>query len=339
MNLTITEEKKLSRPDILFSLARVPDSSRVFYGSSDGGVYHVDLAAEKPEPAALEGPHRHRPGGYITGLALADGGRRLISGAYDRQLIWWDTATLQPVHSVPEAHGKWIRKVVASPDGSLVASVADDMVCRLWRAATGEPVAELRGHAVETPHHYPSMLFTCAFSPDGARLATADKTGHIIIWDIAARRQITTLDASCMYTWDPKQRRHSIGGVRSLAFSPDGTTLAVGGIGQIGNIDHLGASARFRLFQWEKGETLAEIESSEYKGLVEHLAYHPSGDWLLGCGGDHGGFAILIDPATRKIAYEGKAPFHVHDFSLTDTADGFIAAGHGGLAIKKIATA
>ena len=167
MNLTITEEKKLSRPDILFSLARVPDSSRVFYGSSDGGVYHVDLAAEKPEPAALEGPHRHRPGGYITGLALADGGRRLISGAYDRQLIWWDTATLQPVHSVPEAHGKWIRKVVASPDGKIVASVADDMVCRLWDGLTGKPLGELQGHEAETPHQYPSMLFTCAFNASG----------------------------------------------------------------------------------------------------------------------------------------------------------------------------
>ena len=337
---TIKEEKKFSRQDILFSLARVPGTSQVYCGSSDGGIYFADLGAEKPEPVALDGGEvRHRPGGYVTGLALAADQSRLVSGAYDRQLIWWDTAMRKPVHAVGDAHAKWIRKVTVSPDGRLVASVADDMVCRLWDGYTGALVCELRGHEVETPHHYPSMLFTCAFSADGSRLATADKVGRVVVWDVAARRAMATLDASCMYTWDPKQRRHSIGGVRSLAFSPDGRMLAAGGIGQIGNIDHLGASARFRLFDWEKGETLAEIESPEFKGLVEQLAFHPRGHWLLGCGGDHGGFAILIDPATRKIAYEGKAPFHVHDFALTESCDRVIVAGHNGMAVKSIATA
>jgi hypothetical protein len=157
-----------------------------------------------------------------------------------------------------------------------------------------------------------------------------------VIWDVAARKAVTTLDASCMYTWDPKQRRHSIGGVRALAFSHDGCQLAAGGIGQIGNIDHLGGGARFRLFDWEKGETLAEIESSATKGIVQQLAFHPQGHWLLGCGGDNAGFAILIDPATRKIAYEGKAPFHIHDFVLTESSDHVIVAGHNGLAVKSI---
>lgn len=340
LSLTIKEEKKLSRPDIFFSLARVPGTHQVYCGSSDGSVYFTDLQAEKPEPIVLDGGAvRHRPGGYVTGLALAADQSRLVSGAYDRQLIWWDAASRKPVHAVANAHAKWIRKVVASPDGKLIASVADDMVCRLWDGYSGALLAELRGHEAETPHHYPSMLFTCAFSADGSRLATADKTGRLVVWDVPSQQSIATLDASCMYTWDPKQRRHSIGGVRSLAFSPDGRMLAAGGIGQIGNIDHLGANARFRLFDWEKGETLAEIESPEFKGLVERLAFHPQGQWLLGCGGDHGGFAIVIDPATRKIAYEGKAPFHVHDFALTESSDRIIVAGHNGLAVKQVAAA
>jgi WD40 repeat protein len=336
-SFTIKEEKKLSRQDIHFSLARVPGTSQVYSGSSDGGIYFTDLAVEKPEALALDGGEvRHRPGGYVTGLALAADHSRLVSGSYDKQLIWWDVATRKPVHAVATAHAKWIRKVVASPDGKLVASVADDMVCRLWDGLTGKPLGELQGHDAETPHQYPSMLFTCALNADGSRLATADKVGRIVIWDVAARKAITTLDASCMYTWDPKQRRHSIGGVRALAFSPDGRQLAAGGIGQIGNIDHLAAGARVRIFDWEKGETLAEIESSATKGIVQRLAFHPQGQWLLGCGGDNAGFAILIDPATRKIAYEGKAPFHVHDFVVNEAADRVIVAGHNGLAVTSI---
>ena len=34
-----------------------------------------------------------------------------------------------------------------------------------------------------------------------------------------------------MYTWDEVQRLRSIGGIRSLAFSTDQQTLAVGGMG------------------------------------------------------------------------------------------------------------
>jgi hypothetical protein len=113
--------------------------------------------------------------------------------------------------------------------------------------------------------------------------------------------------------------------------------LAAGGIGQIGNIDHLGAGARVRIFDWDKGETLAEIESSATKGIVQRLDFHPQSKWLLAYGGDNAGFAILIEPTTRKIAYEGKAPFHVHDFVVNEAADRVIVAGHNGLAVTSIA--
>ena len=193
---------------------------------------------------------------YVTGLALA--GTTLVSGGYDGRLIWWDIETRSQVRAV-DAHAKWIRNVAASPDGSIVASVADDMVCRLWDAATGKLLHELRGHAEQTPHHFPSMLFACAFSPDGRHLATGDKVGHIVVWDVESGSRSATLEAPVMYTWDPVQRRHSIGGIRSLAFSPDGKQLAVGGIGKIGNIDHLDGKARVEVFDWQKGERHARV--------------------------------------------------------------------------------
>ena len=57
-----------------------------------------------------------------------------------------------------------------------------------------------------------------------------------------------TVEAPTMYTWDPTARIHSTGGVRSLAFSPDGSMLVVGGTGKVGNIDHLDAKARIEVF-------------------------------------------------------------------------------------------
>src|SRR5206468_112674 len=101
-----------------------------------------------------------------------------------------------------DAHVKWIRKVVASPDGSRVASVADDMVAKVWDAGAGKLIHELKGHKPQTPNDFPSMLYACSFSADGKRLATGDKVGHAIVWDVESGKQIAAVDAPVMYTWD-----------------------------------------------------------------------------------------------------------------------------------------
>ena len=155
------------------------------------------------------------------------------------------------------------------------------MVCKLWDARSGELIKELKGHEKNTPNNYPSMLFCAKFSPDGSKLATADKPGNILIWDVKKGEQIGVCRSPGMYTWDPKARRHSIGGIRSLVFSPDGKTLTAGGIAKIGNIDHLGSKARLEVFDWEKGESLHVIEAG-LKGLVEHMravAFGAPGKW------------------------------------------------------------
>ncbi|SRR5579871_2497406 len=317
--------KDISIPSIAFALARVPGSNRLLFGGSDFKVYDLDLSASKPEPKAL-GEHQS----YVTGLAVS--GKTAVSGGYDGRLIWWDLEARKQIRTI-EAHTKWIRKVAISPDGKVVASTGDDMVCRLWDAADGKLLHQLRGHAEKTPHHYPSMLFVCEFSPDGRFVATADKVGHIAIWDTASGKQVKTLEAPGMYTWDPVQRKHSIGGIRSLAFSPDGKYLACGGIGKISNIDHLDGKARIEIFDWQKGEKIHEHADNKFKGLVEHLAFHPKGDWLLGGGGANDGFFLFFDLKSKKAIRQEKAAMHVRSFVLDEKAETLYAAGHGRIQI------
>ena len=83
------------------------------------------------------------------------------------------------------------------------------------------------------------------------------KVGHVAIWDLATAAKVGEVETPIMYTWDPRQRRHSIGGIRSLAFSPDSKQLAIGGIGKIGNIDHLGV---YRLVRVDP-QTLERVDS------------------------------------------------------------------------------
>jgi WD40 repeat protein len=317
----LKQVKEISRPGIFFTLARVPDSTRFFLGNSDFKVYEIDLSQEKAEPKDL---YAHTS--YVTGVCLA--GNTLISGSYDGKLIWWHTEDRKQVRAV-DAHQKWIRGVTASRDGKTVASVADDMVCRVWNAEDGKLLHELKGHDAETPTHFPSMLFCCAFSHDGKYLATADKVGHIIVWETASGKSVKTMEAPGLYTWDPVQRRHSIGGIRSIAFSPDADSLAVGGIGKIGNVDHLEGKARVEIFAWEKAEHTHEMQSDKFNGLVEHLEYLPDSDLLLGAGGAGDGFLLFFNLKDKKIVRQEKAPMHIHDVALNEAADTLYTVGHG----------
>ena len=320
--------KEYSRPVITFAVIRVPGSDRVFLGASDFKVSEADLVAAKFEPKEL-----YAHGSYVTGVTLA--GKTLVSGGYDGKLTWWDTDK-KAVIRTHDAHAKWIRKVIASPNGKIVASIADDMVCKLWDATTGKMIRELRGHAEKTPNNYVSMLYAVAFSPDGSLIATGDKVGHVVVWDANTGKELAAVEAPIMYTWDKAQRLHSIGGVRSVAFSPDNAILAVGGTGKIGNIDHLEAKARVELFDWKTKKPLAEIVADKSQGLVNKLAFAPDGSWLLGAGGAGEGFLIAIDVAGKKVIKQEKVPMHVHDFAVTDAFDSIVAVGHNKIVTYKL---
>ena len=311
--------KELTREDIFLSLVRVPTTERVFVGSSNGDVHGLDCSAEKLEPLTMSGHSS-----YVTGLAIA--GEQLVSGSYDGQLIWWNPATREQVRKI-KGHDKWIRDVKPSPDGKLIASVGDDMVCRLWDAETAKLKHELRGHQPMTPTNFTSMLYTCAISIDGKLLATADRVGHIVVWEVVRARQLTSVEAPGFYTWDGKQRIRSIGGVRALAFSPDAKLLVAGGIDQVGNVDGLSAKARVDMFQWQDKQNIATLKC-EKNGLIEFLAFHPNGDWLLAAGGGEKGIMAFIDPSEKKIASENEAPMHIHKIALDEECKKLFAAGH-----------
>jgi WD40 repeat protein len=177
------------------------------------------------------------------------------------------------------------------------------------------------------------MLFTSTFSPDSRLLATADKVGHVVVWDVGTGNKLTSVETPLMYTWDPKQRRHSIGGVRSLAFSPDAKLLAIGGTGQINNIDHLEALARIEIFDWKSATRTQEHPGDKMKGLVERMRFHPQGNWLVTAGGDNEGFVKFLDVNGSKLLHQDKAPMHVHDFELNEAADTLYAVGHGKIVV------
>ena len=181
-----------------------------------------------------------------------------------------------------------------------------------------------------------AKLRSLVFSPDGKFLATGDKVGHVAVWDVTSGKKVGEVETPVLYTWDPSKRRHSIGGIRSLAFSHDSRLLAVGGIGTIGNIDHLGAKARIEMFDWKAGKRLLEFENDKFKGLVEQIEFHPSNEWFVAAGGDHGGFIAIHETKTGKVISQEKAPMHIHGFVRNESFDTIYAVGHERIAMWEL---
>lgn len=323
-------DRTLRLPTMIFCSALQPANGRLFCGGADFAVYAVETTAEKPEATQLS-MTRHES--YVSGMVCTT--EALISGSYDGSLIWWDTAAGSVIRQVTAAHERWIRRLALSPDGKKLASVADDMLTRIRDAQTGELLLSLADHEKKTPNGYPSMLYAVAWSPDNTRIATGDKTGRVLIRSALDGTIVKMLETPVMYTWDPRQRQHSIGGIRSLAFSPDGNLLAVGGMGKVNNIDHLEGPSRIEVFRLETGERILEIEDQKLKGLVERLQFSPDSRWLLAAGGDHGGFMSAWNVTDGKLLAQEKLPVHVHDFAMT-RADHVIAVGHDQAVFVKV---
>jgi WD40 repeat protein len=303
-------------------VARVPNSDQLWFGSSDHKLYFVDLAADKPQPIPLEG---HQS--YVSGAVLT--GQHLITGSWDRKLIWWDTERRQPVRTVA-AHDRWIRQIALAPDGQLLASISDDMSAKLWDPASGKLVRELHGHERRLPRYdYPNKLYACAFSPNGQFLAVNDELCQVIIWEVSTGKVAARIDAQGFFTADWDRNNHPYGGLRCLVFAPDGQTLILGGLKNT-DVAIINGQGLVQVFDWKAGKLTQEFKATGGAGQFETLSCHPQGDWLLG-GVGGGGKSVLqfFDLKQKRLLKEVSSPMPTFGLAVSENADALCTVGRG----------
>ena len=206
-------------------LAFSPDGKMLASGSTDKTVQLWDTNTGE-SIATLTG---HLNG--ITALAFSPDGNTLASGSTDGTVRFWQTETGTLLANRITGHTQSMKAATFFQDSSTLVSVAFNGVITFWDLKTSQKSAsQIIGHQ--------DMFPTLAFSPDGTKLVSvgADgtaifgvdfghpdsnwRTDHLIrLTDVGTGQELAALQ------YDK--------GTEALTFSPDGGTVAFGGLGEI----------------------------------------------------------------------------------------------------------
>lgn len=187
------------------------------------------------------------PDGKNAAIGMANGGIRVRAVEGEQELLRIPAHETGPVLSL-----------AFSPDGTMFASGAGGWGGRepiqLWDAVTGESLATLA-----KPESWTSSL---AFSPDGRLLASGhSKPGAgIRVWDVRNKRQLFFVDYEGL-------------DVRHVAFSPDGSRLAVASQDPV-----------IRLYESESGREVRAL--SGHTAAVNYVTFSGDGKRLISAAAD-----------------------------------------------------
>lgn len=288
--------------------------------------------------SGIEGPKYEGIAGLIEVLAFSSDGKMLAAAGSEKKVWIFDTGTRRLVSTV-EGHTATVAAIAFSPDGTLIASGGADKIIRISTVSTGKRVRELKDHTdpitalrfdatgtmlasggqdntvrlwrlpkgdpagVLSGHSSP--IVGLAFSAKG--LLSADRSGLIKTWDIAARKELSTTP--------PDPDIDNLGKVRTAGFAQDGSFAVFGHDGDTGTIANTNTGARpvrlgsqttgsygtafssdrrlmaaagfdntIKLWDLHTGQALAPLAGHEAR--VRSVAFHPDNRRLISVSSD-----------------------------------------------------
>ncbi len=281
-----------------------PTGKYAVTSSEDNSLQRWELAANPPTATLLKAHDS-----WVHALLFSKDGATLVSGGCDGRLIWWPMAEAEPkpIRTL-DGHRGWVRNLALSVDGTMMASCGNDRLVVLWNLASGERMFELSAHERD--------VYTVAFHPDGQHLLSGDLMGKIHIWSLSERKLLRTIDAAPLHTYEGGQRV-DFGGVRTLAVSPDGSTILAGGLHKASN--PLGAVHEPLLmrFDFATGELRkSHIAEGITGGVVWNCRILSDGTVVGVSGGSSGGLLLFWNAENEKDIHRFALPNIARDLDL-----------------------
>ncbi len=200
----------------------------------------------------------------VTAALLAGAAWRIAPTAQARYSLLESLA--QPVRGILAAQSGMVTAVAYSPGGKTLAASYQDGTIRLW---------DIASHRLISTASWGGAALALAFTGGGKTLEIAGPAA-VGVWDLANQATIAA------------QPLAGVTGGRSVAFSPDGTTLATGG--DDGNV---------RLWNTATQQEIGAPMSSDLKP-VEAVAFSPDGTAVAAATSD--GTVQLWNTATQQEA-------------------------------------
>ena len=234
-----------------------------------------------------------------------DGNTIATARKRDNTVYFWDTATGKSKGTLERVGRGSVQSFVYAPDGDTVATAGGwtDNVVQLWDARTGTHKITLTGHT--------KRVNSVAYSPDGKTIISGSTDGTVQLWDATTGKPKPILNhtnwVNSLFQWLNTP-------VHSVAYSPDGNSVAAGGMDsgvRLWDIQHRGRKA-----------TLAGHTST-----VETVVYSPDGKTIATAEGWTGTTVRLWDAVKGKSKAVLTGYTHINAMAYSPDGETFATGG------------
>ncbi|MDA0986261.1 MAG: WD40 repeat domain-containing protein [Bacteroidetes bacterium] len=142
--------------------------------------------------------------GEITGLAITENGKSIISSSLDNSIVIWRISDGKPLHTM--YHNNSVTGISISPDEKYLVSVGLDKNINIWNPINGDWYRTIKDN---------DWINAVVFSPDKKTIATGGDDNIVKLWDVSTGKKYNNGEIT-----------NHTNRILALAYSIDGKYLA-----------------------------------------------------------------------------------------------------------------